>query len=121
MKTMVTIVVLILLVAAPAAATELEPGATFFDDHTCVEADGTPGLGTGDGQCITTADYDALYSYDNLASTPSIFPGQGHRSVAEVYDVKNDVASDRLLGEGFVKSPRTFKEIIGWWHPGGIR
>ena len=82
-------------VTAPAFAIELEPGAT-FNGGTCIEADGTPGLSQMDGQCITAADYDILFSYENLSTVETFDPFDGDTTVAERYNIEpGSQASER--------------------------
>lgn len=78
-----------------AEAVELEDGAT-FDGGICWEADGTEGISTIDGQCMTPADYDETFSYEALAATPS--HSDPSRSVADVYGIEPDGprASERV-------------------------
>lgn len=95
----------------------LEEGAT-FDDGICWEADGTEGISTFDGQCITPADYDVIFSYENLSSIPVGYQWDGTEyegmSVAEVYGIElvDDPASDRPIGVGVSADLRTFKERV---------
>ena len=97
MRATILTIAILLLAAAPAAAGEivLEPGAT-FDGGVCWEADGTEGISSFDGQCVTPADYDILFSYEALAAAPSGIEGV---SVAEAYGVTADAApaSERRL------------------------
>ena len=88
----------------------LEEGAT-FDGGVCWEADGTEGFSHYDGECITPADYDAMFSFEALDAIPSvIFPD---RSIAEVAGITPDPpASERLLGVGLVAEPRTFIDYV---------
>lgn len=97
---------------------EPEAGTAYFEDGTCVEADGTAGLVGGDGQCITPADYDILFGYDNLAATR--LQTDESQSVAEAYNITPDgpSASERLLGEGLVEVPFTFVDAVGVKTPG---
>ena len=97
------------IIAAIALATVLtiatEPGAT-FDGPTCWEADGTEGMSTYYGQCVTPADYDALFSYANLSTIPSAHDPS--TSIAEEAGLVDDgPASERILGVG-VAVPFTF-------------
>ena len=88
----------------------IEEGATFNGDGSCVEADGTVGVSTLWGECVTPADYDATFSADELAQVESqASPG---RSVADVYGVvADDVPSERVLGSGF-GATFTFDEYV---------
>ena len=106
---LIIIIGLTALLATPALADEGE--ITFNGDGTCVEADGTLGLSTFDDLCITAADYDLIFGYENLSTIPShVFPT---RSVAEVYNIDSDVpASLRLLGIGVVDEPFTYWETV---------
>lgn len=132
-KTVIILVFALMWVAISATAAfgeiELEEGAT-FDGGICWEADGTEGISTFDGQCLTPADYDAIYSYENLSSIPAVedcWPGtpcdvdtEGVRSIAEVYDIQpdDDPASDRPIGTGLVEpgEERTFKQRVARAH-----
>jgi len=101
----------IAVVAAPVSAVELEPGATFNGDGTCMQ-DGEAGLSMADGQCVTAADYDILFSYDSLSEVESQIPAYAGRSVADVYLIDPVVpASLRMLGIGLVE-PFTFIELV---------
>ena len=106
-----TIVATVLLVVASLFTIDLEPGAT-FDGGICWEADGTEGIAMYDGQCMTPADYDAIYSFENLSNVPSI--SDPSVSIAEHYEMTPDVVtpSDRPLGEGLVAEPFTFTEYV---------
>lgn len=73
---------------AKAAEIELEEGATFFENGTCQEADGTAGLASFDGSCVTPEDYDELYSYENLSQIPSAV--NPSLSIAEVGGIVDD-------------------------------
>lgn len=110
-----TAVLTVGLTAAPALADE--EGAT-FDGGICWEADGTEGLTRYDGECVTPADYDEIFSFENLSNEPStVFDG---RSVAEVYGLTPNVrASERpRLFEGDVEP--TFAETVRILHSGNI-
>ena len=116
-----TIATLALAVAAviPATAASAdvvyEEGAT-FDGGVCVEADGTPGVAMPDGQCLTAADYDALFSFENLSETPSAIDGDV--SIAAEAGLVDDgtAPSDRKNGEGLVEVPTSFKEDLVYLH-----
>ena len=113
-RLLAAIITTTLITAAPASAVELEEGAVFYDNGRCVEADGTEGLSAGDGQCITPADYDELFSYENLAAIEALNPHDGSTTVAEVYNIDPELpASLRLLGVGLVEVPFTFVEVAG--------
>jgi len=60
-----------LFLAAQTEADALEPGAT-FDGGICWESDGTAGIAMADGECITPADYDVLFGFDNLDQVESL-------------------------------------------------
>lgn len=112
MRTLLTAAILVALMATPVIADTvlLEEGVTFYDDGTCIEADGTPGLSSADGSCVTAADYDEMFSYENLSTIPS--QNDSTKSVAEVYDINLEVpASLRLLGIGLVDEPFTFRVL----------
>lgn len=98
---------------AAAPTPEYETGAT-FDGGVCWEADGTEGLSTFDYQCMTPADYDEIFSYENLAATESVRPFDDGRSIADVYELVEDEtpASERELGAGLVDVPFTFAETV---------
>jgi hypothetical protein len=108
MRALLTAAILVALFATPATASiELEAGATFYDNGTCVEQNGAPGFGMPDGECITVADYDEMFSYENLSSIPSLT--NPSLSIAEEAELEPDVsASERLLGIGLVDEPFTF-------------
>ena len=125
----VVLAIVLLIVGATAeswATVELEEGATFFDDFTCVEADGTLGISTADGQCLTPADYDKIFSFENLSqieivtSPDTEIAGQ---SIAEVYGITadDDPASERPLGEGVTAEPFTFVDTVRYVHGLPIR
>jgi len=104
----ITIATFLLWLPVPAIATDhtqqvvLEAGVTFLDGGSCVETDGTTGLSMADGQCITPADYNVMFSYENLEATQTLFPLDGDTTVAEQYDIEPDVASARprlFMGE----------------------
>ena len=100
----------------------LEDGAT-FDGGLCWEADGTEGLSSADGQCVTAADYDAMFSYENLSTVPSSRWGDEGKSIAEVDGVVDDgvVASERPLGDGVTAKPFTFVGTLVYAHGLPIR
>lgn len=86
--------------SAVALADEPEVGAT-FDGARCWEADGTEGVSTAWGECVTPADYDQTFSVEALSSVPSLTdPG---RSVSDVYQLT--VASTTAASE----RPREFQ------------
>ena len=94
----------LLMAPAAAQAVDMEPGATFYEDGTCNEADGTPGMSQPDGQCVTIEDYDYLFSYENLDATPSAIPGADQSIAAEAGLVNDGTpASERPLGEGLIE------------------
>ena len=95
-----------LIAAATISVMAIAAPATAGD---CVE-DGQPGMTTGDGGCVTVAEYDVMFSVEALSDTVSLaFPDQ---SVAEVYGlVEADVPSERQLGAGFGET-FTFADIV---------
>ena len=101
MKVLVTIVILAMLMIA----------AT--DDGSCVE-DGEPGLYNGAGECITAAEYDILFGYDNLSTVLTQNPFDGATTVAEVANIHphSKSASQRLIGVGLIETPTTFIRIL---------
>lgn len=110
-RLLVTVVAILIVTATPVSA--LEEGATFYDNGTCVEVDGTPGLSAGDGSCVTVADYDEMFSFENLSTVPSIIDPS--ISIAEEAGLDPEVpASLRLLGRGLVEVPRTYRELVNW-------
>ena len=119
MKRLITMTILATLIAAPVHAIEMEEGAT-FNGGRCVEADGTPGLSSGTGECVTAADYDEAFSFENLSQTQTLTPGSEMSIAEEAGLVDSGVASDRQLGDGVLAETRTFKERL-WWHIGGIQ
>jgi hypothetical protein len=100
MRRLIPIALVAILLTA--ASPPIEEGATIFDNGSCVEADGTAGLGMADGSCVTPADYDEMFSYENLSKVPSL--GDPSRSIAETGDITVDSppASVRPLGEGLI-------------------
>ena len=94
----------LLTIPATAQAVDMEPGATFYEDGSCQEADGTPGMSQPDGQCVTIADYDFMFSYESLDATPSAIPGSD-QSIAEEAGItsEDNPASERPLGEGLIE------------------
>ena len=111
-KTIVVAASTVAMLATPAAASE--PGATFYEDGSCNEADGTRGLSQPDGDCLTIADYDALFSFENLSTVPSaIDPSVS--IAAEAGLVNDDVpASQRELGDGVTPVPHRFVDHFAW-------
>jgi len=111
---MIILVMIVIAMAAPALAEEvvLEAGVTFYDNGTCTEQDGTTGLSSADGECVTPADYDAMFSYEALTQVESQIPAYAGRSVADVYLIDPVIpASLRMLGIGLVE-PFTFVETV---------
>ncbi len=108
-----TITIIIVFTAATIVqAQAVEPGATFNGDGTCMQ-DGEPGLSMADGQCVTAADYDAMFSYEALTQVESLIPAYTGRSVADVYLIDPVIpASLRMLGVG-VGERCTFLELVG--------
>jgi len=120
---LITITTLLLWLPVPAVAidhtqqVELEAGVTFLDGGACVEADGTTGLSMADGQCITPADYDIMFSYENL-DIPTQDPFDGDQTVAEQYDIAPDVASTRprlFMGEVLPTFAKAVQLASGRW------
>ena len=109
--TAATLVFALTALPAMGAAPELEAGATFFDNGTCVEADGAEGIAMLDGSCVTTADYDVMYGYENLAEVAS--STDPTVSIAEEYNMTPDapVASEREREFNGVRLG-TFREIV---------
>jgi len=84
----------ILFAAQTEKSNALEAGAT-FDGAICWEADGTEGITTIDGSCMTPADYDVIFGYENLSLIDSrALPGI---DVATLYGITPDsqAASER--------------------------
>lgn len=111
--------VAMLVTPAAASAVDLEPGATFYEDGSCQEADGTPGQSMPDGQCVTIEDYDYLFSFEALDAIPSLT--QPELSIAEEAGItsEDNPASERILGAGLVpaEQARTFADNFqptGW-------
>lgn len=96
--------------AAPAIAQEA--GVTFFENGSCTEADGTPGMARFDGTCTTAAEYDELFSVENLSTVPSAL--NPDISIAEEAGLVDDgvVASEKPRGVGLVEEPITFAEDV---------
>lgn len=104
------------LSASPALADpiEFEAGAK-FNGGICWEADGTEGVTRYDGQCITPADYDVIFSFENLSAAPALL-GNG-RSVAEVYGITADSPKASVRERFFQGSPEpTFVEYVALLH-----
>ncbi len=78
---------IIMIAVLSIAAVPLEDGAVFNGDGTCTEADGT--------QCVTPADYDVMFSYENLSSVLTQYPFDGDTTVAEQYNIEPGIASER--------------------------
>lgn len=97
----IIVLIVVLALAAPAFA------ATGCID----EVTGEPGLPSIDG-CITPAEYDEMFSYENLSTVPSLSPL--YETVAEAYNItpESPVARDRLIGVGLVEVPFTFKDAV---------
>jgi hypothetical protein len=110
-----TIIAIALVVLTSMFTIDLEPGAT-FDGGVCWEANGTEGMSMPDGQCMTPADYDAIFSFENLDSIPSLTPGSTQSLAAEAGLVDDGPASERMLGEGLVTVPFTFRENVARGH-----
>ena len=93
----------------PVAIT-FEEGATFTDDGGCFEADGTFGISTAWGECVTPADYAERFSFEALSEVDS---ATGAGSVAEVYNLEPSTpANERLIGVGIIDNPFTFDEYV---------
>lgn len=98
--------------AATADAVELEPGATFHNDGSCTDADGSPGLSTAWGECVTTADYDARFSVDNLDTVASVIDSSTQSIAAEAGLVDTGTpASERPRELAGVTYP-TFADVV---------
>lgn len=112
--TLLGILLAIMTVPAHANDVGLEDGAT-FDDGICWEADGTQGISTLDGQCVTAADYDELFSYEVLASTATHTSSTA--SVATTYGIAaqsgNASERDRRFQGSFEP---TFVEYVALLH-----
>ena len=120
-KTIVVAATAVAMLATPAAASadvDLEPGATFYEDGSCNEADGTPGQSQPDGQCFTIADYDEMFSYQNLDTFPSYFDPDVSVAVEAGLDPTDETpASERELGDGVTDRPHRFSDMfapVGW-------
>ena len=120
-KTIVVAATAVAMLATPAAASadvDLEPGATFYEDGSCNEADGTPGQSMPDGQCFTIADYDETYSYENLSKFPSLSPLYDTLADEAGLEMGDDEpASERELGDGVTDRPHRFSDMfapVGW-------
>ena len=93
------------------------PTAALADDIStdCTdEVTGEPGLQQFDGACITPAEYDALFSPENLNTIPS--PTKPEVSIAEHAGLVADgtPASERPLGQGVTAEPFTFVEAVAY-------
>ncbi len=108
-RLLTTIIILMALTATPAiAAEDLSIGCA--DEIT-----GEAGVMNGTGECVTPAEYDAKFSFDNLDSIVSLTdPTQTIAREAGIVDVK---ASVRELGIGLVDVPFTFTQIVGAYRP----
>ena len=116
--TLTAVALTVTMFATPALADiAFEDGATFHDNGSCHEHDGTAGIGTADGQCMTPADYDEIFSIENLNSVETLNPFDGDTSVAEAAGLTDDgPASVRELGAGLVDVPFTFVEHVAALH-----
>ena len=95
---------------------DYEPGATFYEDGSCQEADGTPGQTQPDGQCLTIADYDEMFSYENLNTVPSIInPDLSIAEEAGLDPADVTPPSQRVLGNN-VSEPHRF---VDYFAPAG--
>lgn len=114
MTAIIGILAAIVLTAAAVQAVELEEGAT-FEGGVCWEADGTEGVAALDGQCVTPADYDELYSYEALAATP--LHGNTGQTVAEAYGITEDSPKASVRARSFMGSVEpTFVEYVAIVH-----
>jgi hypothetical protein len=95
------------------AAAFAETGATHYEDGSCQEADGTPGQSMPDGSCVTIADYDQMFSYENLSTVPSAI--NPDLSIAEEAGMVPDTVppSQRDLGGGVTAEPHRFVDYFG--------
>lgn len=100
-----------LLVGMAYGDVPLEEGA-LFDGGICWEADGTEGISTAWGDCMTPADYSETFSFENLASIPS--RSNPEISIAEEAGLVRDgtEAADRELGAGVVAETFTFRAVV---------
>lgn len=111
------------LAASPALAENgWEEGAVFDEvNHVCTQ-DGVQGVTTFDKQCMTPADYDEVFSYENLSTVVSTRAVDNGATIAEVYEMEPPTAdtpppSERTLGEGVASEPFTFVSWVGEvWH-----
>ena len=110
MRRIVTALLVVGLLAVPAAASAEE--ATFLDNGSCIEG-GEIGIARFDGSCLTAAEYDELYSVENLSTIPSAYDPDvsiaEQAGLVEEYDVP---ASEVPRGEGLVVVETSFKEDI---------
>jgi hypothetical protein len=100
------IAAIILTVAIPATANADEDVSVGCLDEVTGEA----GLLQYDGNCVTPAEYDVLFGFENLSTIPD--PTDPTRSIAEVAEIVPDVASERPLGDGLVIIPFTFRQMV---------
>lgn len=99
-------------IAALVAATVLTVAPAHAVTTCADEVTGEPGLPNGTGECITPAEYDALFSYENLSTIPSLT--NPSLSIAEEAGLEptSPAASDRPLGVGLVETTFTFRELV---------
>lgn len=111
MRKLFATLIMVGVLVTPAVAAAQEEGATFFEDGSCVEADGAVGVSMIDGTCSTIADYNELFSYENLAATPSAIDPSV--SIADEAGLVDDVVPPalRVLGEG-VSEPHQFVDYF---------
>ena len=103
------------LIIAAALIVGMLPTAALATEDISVgcldEVTGEAGLRNATGECITPAEYDALFSFENLSTIPSIIDPTV--SIAEEAGLVDDgvPASERILGAG-VSDPFTFREVV---------
>lgn len=104
MRPLVIAAMMVILMASPAMAQDISTG--------CVdEVTGEPGLQMASGECITPAEYDAMFSVEALSNVAS--QTDPTISVADIADLDTDIpASLRWLGEGLVDEPFTFVRLV---------
>ena len=91
------------LLATPAVASADDISAGCTDEVT-----GEAGLLRYDGECVTPAEYDAIFSFENLDSIQSLTdPTQSIAAEAGIVD-DDAPASERPLGDGVTAEPFTF-------------
>lgn len=108
-KTIATIIAIAALSVPTAALAE----TTEDISASCIdEVTGEAGLRQWDGDCITPAEYDAIFSPEALAEVESFSPE--FETVAETLTVEEQAvpASERTLGRGVSSEPFTFKGLV---------